>query len=176
MIFTLIGTVMLGVTAASLVFIFGRVLKRRLPRWLIPVAAGGAMMGFIIWSDYAYFARTAAALPDGMRVVSFQTSTSMIRPWTLIAPPVNRFMAMAGQRTHPDWPGYVLTELLFLQRWYPTRPVAQLIDCGGERRADVELDDLAAGEPEALDWFPLARDHALWQAACPDPADEPPAG
>ena len=159
MIFTLIGTVMLGVTAASLVFIFGRVLRLRLPRWLMPVAAGGAMMGFIIWSDYAYFPRTTAALPDG-------------RPWTLVAPPVDRFMVVAGHRTHPDWPDLVLTELFMMRRWYPTRPVPQMIDCPGGRRADVEEGALAAGDPAALAWFPLARDHPLWRAVCPDPDDE----
>ena len=171
MIFTLIGTVMIGVTAASLIFILGRVLPGRLPRWLMPVAAGGAMMGFIVVSDYTYFPRMESALPEGTQVVSSQSNSSALRPWTLVAPPVDRFMVAVGQRTHADWPGFVMTELLLMRRWYPTQPVLQVIDCPGERRAHAGEAALDQGDPAALDWFPLTRDHPLWQAVCPDPDD-----
>ena len=50
MFFELIGTIVAGVAAAPLVWAINRTLKGRLPSWLVPVAAGAAMLAATISS------------------------------------------------------------------------------------------------------------------------------
>ena len=68
MIFELIGTILAGVAAALLFWAINRALKGRLPKWLMPVSAGAAMLLAAISSEYGWYDRTAATMPQGMVV------------------------------------------------------------------------------------------------------------
>jgi len=86
MIWTLIGTLMVGVGAACVVFVAFRALRRPVPGWALPAAAGAGMLSFHIWSDYAWVDRNTAELPDHVVVAERYTSTrprsAIIRRWT----------------------------------------------------------------------------------------------
>lgn len=170
MIWTLIGTLMVGVLAASLTFIGFRLAKREPQRWLLPAAAGLAMLVFHISSDYAWFARTSAAFPEHLRVGETYTKRSVLQPWTLIAAPIERFSAVdtAAIRRNPAAPDLVMTEVHLLQRYYPTVTLAQLYDCGTPRRAtvgpDLEVD--AEGRPKNADWVAIDPTDAIRQIVC----------
>lgn len=174
MIWTLIGTLMVGVGAASLVFVLLRALRRPVPGWLLPAAAGAAMLTFHIWSDYAWADRTIAELPDHVVVAGRHTSRSMLQPWTLLAPKVDRFSAVDLNeiRHRPEVEGMAMALVYLVTRWYPTVGTLQLYDCVIPRRADVG-DSIAAGAGgSAVDpaWVPLEPDDPVRRVVC---AQEP---
>ncbi len=170
MIWTLIGTLMVGVLAASLTFVGFRLLRREPPRWLLPAAAGLAMLIFHIASDYAWFGRTTAAFPEHLEVGEAYTTRNMLQPWTLVAAPVRRFSAVDRRaiRRNPAAPDLVMADVHLLQRYYPTVTVAQLYDCSASRRASVgpNLEVDADGRPANADWVEIDADDSIRQIVC----------
>lgn len=170
MIWTLIGTLMVGVGAASIAFVLCRALRRPVPGWLLPGAAGAAMLSFHIWSDYAWADRTIAELPDHVVVADRYTSRSITQPWTYLAPKVDRFSVVdLGEiRHHPEAPGLAMAVVHLVRRWYPTMTTVQLYDCETPRRADVgeRLEADAAGRPIDPDWVTVAPDDPVRGVVC----------
>ena len=115
MFFELIGTIIAGAAAALLVWAINRALKGRLPNWLVPAAAGAAMLLATISSEYSWYKRTAATLPAGMEIAQTVEEKAFYRPWTYARPYVSRFVAVdyAGARSHPDIEGQRIVDLLF---------------------------------------------------------------
>mmetsp|Transcript_10479 Transcript_10479/g.16994 ORF Transcript_10479/g.16994 Transcript_10479/m.16994 type:complete len:111 (+) Transcript_10479:538-870(+) len=106
MFFELIGTIVAGVAAGLIVWALNRTLKGRLPSWLVPVAAGAAMLATTISSEYSWFGRTSGTMPEGMVVAQTVEESAFYRPWTYARPYVSRFVAVdqATTRTHPSQP------------------------------------------------------------------------
>lgn len=170
MIFELIGTILAGVAAALLVWAVNRTLKGRLPSWLIPVSAGAAMLAATISSEYGWYARTAATLPEGMIVAQTVEETAFYRPWTYLRPFTSRFVAAdpLAARTHPDHPDQRIVDLVFYGRWARIAKVPMLFDCAGNRRADI-VDGIEFGEGGAvLDarWRAVPPGDPVQDAAC----------
>ncbi|MEO1201728.1 MAG: hypothetical protein AAFX10_03405 [Pseudomonadota bacterium] len=170
MIFTLLGTIVLGVAVAGALLFVVRVLKVPLPRWVIPTAAGAAMLIFHVYIAYTWIDRTVAALPASIRVVQVLSERSLLQPWSLVRPVDNRFTAIDvdGLKHNAAHPGLVLTQVLFVQRYYPTVVVDQLYDCNNSRRADLAAEDEIGpdGLPRDLQWIDLAPDDAARQVVC----------
>lgn len=170
MIWNLIGTLVLGVTAASIVLILFRVLGRPVPRWLLPAAAGIAMLGFLVWTDYAWFGRTEAALPANVVVAEGHASSSVLQPWTLIVPRIDRFSAVDTEaiRRNPQAPDLAMADVYLVARWNPTIRAHQLYDCATPRRADVGLDLKvdALGRPIDPPWVKLPPDDPVRRVVC----------
>jgi len=170
MIWTLIGTLMVGVLAASLTFIGFHLARRSAPRWTLPAAAGLAMLAFHISSDYAWFARTTAAFPPHLEVGETYTSRSILQPWTLLRPPIDRFSAVDTRtiQRNPAVPELVMAELALLTRYYPTVVVTQLYDCSEPRRADagpsLRFDE--NGRPTNAEWVAIDADDAVRRLVC----------
>ncbi|MCB4824978.1 hypothetical protein [Roseicella aerolata] len=173
MLFQLLGTVVLGVAAAGVLLVAYRTLGRRAPRWILPVAAGAAMLGFHIWSEYTWFRRTAAALPPPLTVAMAPASTSIIQPWTLVVPRVERFAAIDPRaiRWNERAPGLRMVEVFLIARYMPTFTTLQLFDCATPRRADVPRDlALDPGDmPQGAVWVELDPADPLRRAVCAAP-------
>ncbi|PUB17017.1 hypothetical protein [Yoonia sediminilitoris] len=170
MFFELIGTIVAGAVAALLVWALNRTLKGRLPKWLIPAAAGAAMLAATISSEYSWYGRTVATMPAGLAVAQTIEETALYRPWTHARPFVSRFVAVdrISTRTHPDQPGLRLVDLVFYGRWTRTAKVPMLFDCAGNLRADV-VDGVAFGDGGAVlnaQWFALDATDPLLRTAC----------
>lgn len=170
MLFELIATVTAGFGGAGVVLLLNRLLGRRLPRWTVPVAAGGAMIAMTISNEYTWFDRTRDNLPEGVVVAATQEATAVYRPWTYLAPYVDRFAALdrATIRTHPDQPDRRLVNLIFYGRWSYPRKVQAVVDCAANRRAVV---DAAArfgpdGQIANVRWRRVPADDPIQAAAC----------
>lgn len=168
MFYELIATVFAGFAAGGFAMVLRRSLGGRLPAWVVPVAAGAAMFGFSIWSEYTWADRTAANLQDGIEVVRMVESPPGWRPWTYFAPLRERFIAadVGTTRTHPDAPALRLSTIYLYARWQPIRALPQLIDC-----AQPAYADLPGGEPPALPvpeeiWRPLPPEDPLVTVLC----------
>lgn len=170
MFFELIGTIVAGVAVALLVWALSRTLKGRLPKWLLPVAAGGAMLLATVSSEYGWYDRTQSRMPQGFVVAETIEETSFYRPWTYFAPFVSRFVAvdMATMRQHPNQPAQRIVDLVFYGRWARTAKVPILFDCQNNRRADI-LDGIefgTGGDVLGAEWRELAEDDSVLRVAC----------
>lgn len=170
MFFELIGTVVAGAAAALVVWALNRVLKGRLPKWLIPASAGLAMLLATISSEYSWFSRTKAAMPEGLVVAQAIEDPAFYRPWTYAKPYVNRFVAVdqASIKRHPEQPGQRIVDLVFYGRWARTAKAPVLFDCPGQRRADI-VDGVEFGDDGAalnVTWREVAEGDPILQAAC----------
>ncbi len=170
MFFELIGTIFAGAAAALLLWALNRTLKGRLPKWLIPASAGAAMLAATISSEYGWYARTVATMPEGMVVARTVEETAFYRPWTYAAPFISRYVAVDQQstRTHPNHPDQRLVDLVFYGRWTRTAKVPMLFDCAENQRADVvdgiEFGD--GGEVVNAQWFAVDPADPLLTTAC----------
>ncbi|MFC3616658.1 hypothetical protein ACFORG_23195 [Lutimaribacter marinistellae] len=170
MFLELIGTVFAGIAVAGLVMLLGKVTGGRLPRWMTPVAAGLAMIAVTISSEYSWFSRTTAALPEGLVVAQTVEKRAFYQPWTYVTPYVNRFVAadIATMQSHPERPDQKIAQLYFFGRWAAVEKLPVAFDCAENRRAmlgdGVEFD--AAGELVDADWVVAPPGDPLVQTVC----------
>jgi hypothetical protein len=115
----------------------------RLPRWLVPVSAGAAMLAAGISSEYSWFSRTAGNLPEGLEIAQTVESRALWRPWTYAFPMINRFVAVdvANLRGNTDNADLFMADLYFFGRWQTVQTVEVIVDCADGRRADPALGD-----------------------------------
>ena len=170
MIFELIATIVAGVAAGLLVWALNRTLKGRLPGWLVPVAAGAAMLAATISSEYSWYSRTAATMPQSLIVAQTVEEVNFYRPWTYVKPFVSRYVALdaASLRTNPDQPGQRIVDLVFFGRWARTSKVPMLFDCANSKQGDI-LDGIefgANGEVLNVKWRDVPPQDPLQTTAC----------
>lgn len=170
MFFELIGTIAAGIATALFVWAINRTLKGRLPSWLIPVAAGAAMLLATISSEYSWFSRAQSNMPEGFVVAETIEESQFYRPWTYVKPIVSRFIAVdqATARTHPAQPDQRIVDLVIYGRWARTAKIPALFDCVTHARADLAdgVEFGADGEVLNADWHIMDADAPLLQAAC----------
>ncbi len=170
MILEMIGTVVAGIAAAGLVLIARHLLGERVPKWLIPIAAGAGMLAATISSEYGWYNRTLAALPEGMEVAQTVDSRAPWRPWTYLVPYVERFVVVdtAGTRLNAAVPGQRIVDLYFFGRWAPVNKVTALLDCEGNRRAALvegaSFDD--SGQVAGASWTTVTAEDPILRVGC----------
>ncbi|GGH31054.1 hypothetical protein SAMN05444007_10576 [Cribrihabitans marinus] len=170
MFLELIGTVFAGLAMAGVVMALNRATGGRLPRWLVPVAAGLAMIAVTISSEYSWYDRTRANLPDGLQVVQEVESRAFYRPWTYVVPYVDRFAAVdtASVQSNAELPGQHLADLYFFGRWAPVSKLPVLVDCAGGRRASL-ADGAEFGDDGAVldaEWVQVGAEDPVLRAIC----------
>jgi hypothetical protein len=170
MLLEFVATIASAFGAAGVVMMLNILVGRRLPGWSIPAAAGLGMLAFAVWSEYSWYGRVTAQLPDGVVVASVNETTAWYRPWSFFAPQVNRLIAVDHRfdRRNPAVPGQVLTNSVLMARWEPSRQFGAVFDCVDSRRADL-MDEVVFGENGTLDgvvWVQLESDDAVLNAAC----------
>jgi hypothetical protein len=170
MFFELMGTVLAGLAAALLVFAVRRFAPNMLPKWLIPAAAGVAMIAATISNEYGWYNRAASTMPPGFVVAKSISDPSPFRPWTYVVPLTNRYVAVDQNsvRTNAAAPEKRIVELYFYGRWAAITNVPVIFDCAEGRTANlidgVEFD--ADGMVANADWSNIAKDDPVFQTAC----------
>ncbi|MFD2173819.1 hypothetical protein [Rhodobacter lacus] len=154
-----------GLLAGLMVFVVRHATRklsgRALPKWLMPAAAGFAMLGVTIWAEYAWFADARARLPEGAVVVQSNADTAVWRPWTYLWPVTTRFVAIDTRAATRPEPDIVAVNLYLVARWQPVQPVSVAYDCAGQRQAI-----LGAGGLAGANWMAAGADDPGRQAAC----------
>ncbi|MGR3712344.1 MAG: hypothetical protein ACU0A6_04410 [Shimia sp.] len=170
MFLELVATFIAGIAGAGLTMLILRLTGNRLPRWLVPVAAGGAMLAATIASEYGWYDRTADAMPEGFAVVQTIESKALYRPWTYVAPYTERFVALdeASVQTNATLPDQRLGNAYFYGRWSPVNRLTVLGDCAQSRRAALvdAIDITATGAIEGASWVSVPQDDPLLMALC----------
>jgi hypothetical protein len=170
MLFDLIAAVAAGFCLAGLALSLRWLARGRAPLWIVPAAAGLGMLSYALWSEYSWLDRAEGSLPDGVVVASSNQSSAWYRPWTLAWPQADRLIAVdrRAERRNEALPSHVLSSVLLMGRWQPTRQIAVMFDCEGLRRADlidgVRFDE--QGLPLGAQWRSLDADDPVLRAAC----------
>ncbi|QFT63165.1 hypothetical protein SAMN05421853_1096 [Roseivivax halotolerans] len=142
MFFELIAVFVAGFAGAGVMLALTKVLPS-LPRWLVPIGAGVAMLATAISSEYSWYDRTVDGLPDGLVVADSISEATFWRPWTYALPMRARFVAVDIDKVqrNQDRPSIYLADLYFFGRWQPVQSVEIMVDCENGRRADPALGD-----------------------------------
>ncbi len=170
MFIELIATVFAGIACAGVAMLLNIMTGRRLPKWVMPVAAGAGMIGMTISNEYTWFARTAERLPEGVEIAKTVEEQSWWRPWTQAWPYTKRFIAVdiATARKNENLPEQRLADLYFFGRWAPVNQAPMLFDCAGARSA-VLIDgaDFADdGTVQDADWQAVPPGDPILQLVC----------
>ena len=138
MFFELIATFVAGFAGAGVILALNWASGKRLPRWLVPVGAGAAMLTTTIASEYSWYPRTRDGLPEGLVIAQRVESQAFYRPWTYFHPFTERFVAvdMAGLRSNEADAELKLADLFFFGRWAPVQAAQVMVSCREGRRAD----------------------------------------
>ncbi len=163
MFLELIAVFVAGFAGAGAMLLLARLTGGRLPRWIVPLGAGGAMLAATISSEYSWYDRTAGGLPERMAVAETGTSRALWRPWTYAVPLTDRFVAVntANLRPNTQQDTLYLAELYFYGRWQPVQSVEVMVDCATARRADPALGD---GSPPV--WRDVGPDDSIVRTVC----------
>ncbi|MAL01464.1 MAG: hypothetical protein CL536_04870 [Alcaligenaceae bacterium] len=168
-----IAMLAIGVLAACIVFILGRLMRRRgrqLPRWIMPFAIGASVITYSVWNEYTWFNRMQSALPDHVVVVGTGERSMPWAPWTYLAPVVSRFVAVdtAGISRSEMRPELVRIQIFLVERWQATRTAIVAFDCNKSLRADLSATARlsADGTLTGTQWQPAQNDTALLEVAC----------
>jgi hypothetical protein len=166
----LLAAIVAAAGAAGLALALRALSGGRLPRWIVPAAAAAGMIGFAIWSEYAWEGRARAGLPPGFVVAEAPRERALLRPWTWVAPPATRMLVvdLGATRRHPVAGHLAMTRLVSMGRWRENAERLAVLDCARHARVDV-TEGVAfsdAGELSGGVWTPLAPDDPVLRAAC----------
>ena len=113
------------------------------------------MLVFTIWNEYSWYSRVTGQLPDTIAVLETGSGGKAWRPWSFVVPVVNRFALIDRAGLSDGADGLRRGQVLFVERWQPTRYVTLDFDCAGDRIRAV------AAEGQASGWRPGADDPAF---------------
>ena len=139
MFWTLIDAAFAGLAGAGIGMLLRSLSRGRLPRGIMPVAAGLAMLATTISLEYTWYGQNLAELPSDTVVVSTREVQAVYKPWTYLRPQVRGFIAFAPSEAAETVPGtdVFVVQAHIRERWQPAiiRPV--LIDCRAEERLEI---------------------------------------
>ena len=163
MIWEWIATITAGLGAAGLLMLL-RLFYKRLPKSLIPAAAGSGMLLFQIHSEYTWFDHTRSLLPASAVVVAEVPESAFYKPWSYWQPQVLKFVAIDSAQTvrHPSEP-LVQTHVYFFERRMSAQTLPILVDCQSGLQANAPASDQA---PTKLAWGKTAYTDRIVQAIC----------
>ena len=115
----LIAAIVAAIACAGIAMILRRLSRNRLPAWILPAAAALGLISYTAWSEYSWYGRMAAALPEGVHVVWEDDRPQALRPWTMAVPLVTRFVALDTRQmlAHPSGPDLILANAYGFARW-----------------------------------------------------------
>ncbi len=170
MFIELIATVFAGVACAGIAMLLNILTGRRLPKWVMPIAAGAGMIGMTISNEYTWYTRTAEKLPEGVEIATTVEEHSWVRPWTQIWPYTKRFAAVdtGTMRKNDSLPNQRLVDLYFFGRWSPVSQAPMLFDCAASKSA-LLIDGAKFGADGAVadaDWQAMEKNDPILKLAC----------
>lgn len=169
MFLELIAVIFAGLAVAGIMLLLNRFTGGRLPRWAAPAGAGLGMIAVTIASEYGWYDRTTATLPDGLEIVQTVENSSPYRPWTLAAPYIDRFAALdtGSIKSNQNLPGLHLVDLYVFGRWKAPQSAPIAVDCAGLRHAALGPSTTFTDSGiENVDWHSVTPDDPTFMAVC----------
>lgn len=147
---------------------YARILSRKkLPRWIVPAAAGLGILGYQIYMEYSWFERTRARLPESALVTEVRKIPAFWRPWTFVVPLQMGFSVVDSnqiQLAHSDGERIARFRLYSFEQAFIDRSEQQgyLLNCSSS--VLVPLDNANQPQPEKA--RQLDRQSLLFAVVC----------
>ena len=170
MFWTLLTAFVAGFAGAGTGFALRHLSRNRLPKGIIPVAAGLAMIAATVGLEYGWYSNVVDTMPADTQVISERTQQAWYQPWTFVTPWVRGFIAHSPSETVETvaGSGILAVQIRIHERWQPevVRPI--LVDCANSRRADVDPETEFAddGQPTNTSWLEVEASDPILQSVC----------
>ncbi len=168
MFLTLIAVFAAGFAGAGLAMAL-RFSFKALPKWIVPLFAGGAMIAATISTEYTWYNNTSDSLPEGMEVIATREHSAWWQPWSFVRPYTDGFIALdtASARDHAELPDVQLVNLYVYGRWAAITEVPMAVNCvEAQQMTLIDLPDLSPEALESANWVALREDDPLNAALC----------
>jgi hypothetical protein len=170
MFWSLVTAIFAGFAGAGIGLVLRHLTRQRLPKGIIPVCAGLAMLAATVSLEYSWQDGTRATMPSDLVIISTREQQAWYQPWTLIRPWVRGYISFAPSENAQTAPGSGITvvQLRIQERWQPQVIRPALVDCANARWADLdpstEFD--AAGQPINAAWRETGPTDPIVTAVC----------
>jgi len=148
--------------------------RKRLPKSVIPVSAGVAMIVATVALEYQWSDNVLRTMAPDTVVVSERTQQAWYQPWTYVQPWVRGFIGFSPEEVAEtaQGSGILVVQMRRQERWQPQMVIPNLVDCATGRRAELhaqtEFDD--AGQPTNANWRDVPADDPIVSAVCREAA------
>lgn len=168
MIWQLVAVFIFGFMFGGFAFLFRKLSKNRLPKWIIPIAAGVGMLGYQVYYNYTWYDFKLAQLPERAIVLGEQRSGEFFRPWSYIYPAVNHFSFIDGEKKVFNQKGERLVQYIYFEMYqeHLDRLESQyyLMNCSKSEQVKITKEG-AAELPISVE--SVERNSLLYQQICP---------
>jgi len=170
MFWTLLTAFIAGFAGAGIGLLLRHISGKRLPKGIIPVAAGLAMIVSTVGLEYGWYQNVLDTMPADTQVISERRQQAWYQPWTYVSPWVRGFIAHSPSETVPTAEGsdILAVQIRVQERWQPEIVMPILVDCAGNRRAEIQPDtDFAEdGTPTNASWIDTEAADPILQSVC----------
>ena len=170
MLFEFLAAIIAALSCAGIAWGLRKAMPHRVPKVVVPVAAGLGLIGTTIALEYGWYGNQVSGLPEGVVVVDHGTGQQMLRPWTYLAPMTTRFTALDTRSIapHPANPGLRLVRTYEFARWRPVEDGFLAVDCAAGRRVRITegMEIAPDGTLSGAEWQNSAPDDPVTRATC----------
>ena len=170
MFWTLVTAFVAAFAGAGAGFALRHLSGKRLPKGIVPVAAGLAMLASTVALEYGWATNMLKTLPADLVVISERQHQAWYQPWAFARPWVRGFVAFSPADTveTAEGSGILVVQLRLHERWQPPMQLPILVDCAEGRRAQIDPDTTFddTGQPENANWIPAGRGDPIIEAVC----------
>lgn len=165
-----LAIIVAGAFGAGIGLMLRKVSGQRAPKWVVPALAGLGMLFMSIWSEYSWYPRLQAGIPQGVVLAQTNDGVSPLRPWTYVAPLVTSAILVDTRKSlrNDAAPDLVLTQVWRFARWQRNQEIMVMFDCAAARRVDVtaNVTFTDTGDMSGGTWVPLDPGDPVLKAAC----------
>lgn len=141
--------------------------RKKLPRWIVPVAAGIGLLAYQIHYEYSWFEHKQELIPTTSEVVETRKTSFFWRPWTFAFPMTTSFTVLDTEnlkQQQQDEGRVVQYELYRIDREYLDQitPQGWLLNC----RTAEALPLTTEGMPRLAAMEQLDRSGVLYRLLC----------
>ncbi|KPQ17010.1 MAG: hypothetical protein HLUCCO18_06250 [Rhodobacteraceae bacterium HLUCCO18] len=170
MFYALITALFAGLAGAGIGLGLRALSGKRLPKGIIPICAGLAMLVATVGTEYAWYDGVRSTMPEDLVIVSEREQQAWYQPWTFVRPWVRGFIGYSPSETveTAEGSGIYVVQLRGQERWQPQVIRPNLVDCEGGRRAEILPDTgfTETGEPVGVTWREVPEDDPILSAVC----------
>ncbi|NLW05036.1 MAG: hypothetical protein GX029_07415 [Pseudomonadaceae bacterium] len=149
MIWQLLAVFISGLVVGGFAYLLIRISRNRLPRWIIPVAAGLGMLGYQAYYNYAWYDFKLGQLPERAIVLEEKRTSDFFRPWSYVYPAINYFTFIDGDTRVFEEDGKRLVQYIFFEmhQEHLDRLESQYYALDCTKAEQMKLTDEGAFEP-----------------------------
>lgn len=100
MIWHLLGVLISGLACGGIAFMFIKLSRNRLPKWLIPIGSATGMLAILMVFNYSWYndkLELLAYKKVEAEVISTKRETNFFKPWGYVYPAISQFTFLDGK-------------------------------------------------------------------------------